>query len=115
MKPLDCLIVGAGPAGLTAAIYLARYRRNVALVDAGESRAALIPATHNYPGFAHGIAGPELLRALKEQAASYGILTTHALVTQLSIEESGFRAWWDGGSLRALRVISATGLLDTAP
>ncbi|MGK2915436.1 MAG: NAD(P)-binding protein [Porticoccaceae bacterium] len=54
---LDCLIVGAGPAGLTAAIYLARYRRRILVVDAGQSRAALIPITHNYPGFPHGVSG----------------------------------------------------------
>jgi thioredoxin reductase (NADPH) len=48
---LDCLIIGGGPAGLTAAIYLARYRRAVVLVDDGRSRAALMPASHNYPGF----------------------------------------------------------------
>jgi thioredoxin reductase (NADPH) len=47
----DCLIIGGGPAGLTAAIYLARYRRAAVLVDDGPSRAALIPASHNYPGF----------------------------------------------------------------
>jgi len=115
MKPIDCLIVGAGPAGLTAAVYLARYRRSVALIDAGESRAALIPETHNYPGFAHGIAGPELLAALKAQAACYGITTTQARVTRLSIEETGFLAAWDGGNLRARRVILATGLVDEAP
>ena len=57
---LDCLIIGGGPAGLTAAIYLARYRRRVTVVDAGKSRAALIPESHNYPGF-QGIAGPALL------------------------------------------------------
>lgn len=48
---LDCLVVGGGPAGLTATIYLARYRRNVLIVDAGNSRALLIPESHNYPGF----------------------------------------------------------------
>src|SRR3546814_18046130 len=50
----DCLIIGAGPAGLTAALYLARYRRRIAVVDAGHSRAPLIPAPHNYPGFPDG-------------------------------------------------------------
>ena len=48
---LDCLIVGGGPAGLTAAIYLARYRRVAVLVDEGASRAALIPASPQLSGF----------------------------------------------------------------
>jgi flavin-dependent dehydrogenase len=48
---VDTLIIGGGPAGLTCAIYLARYRRHVIVVDSMESRAALIPETHNYPGF----------------------------------------------------------------
>lgn len=65
---LDCLIIGGGPAGLTAAVYLARYRRKVMIVDSGESRAALIPESHNYPGFAHGISGRKLLGLLKQQA-----------------------------------------------
>jgi putative NAD(P)-binding protein len=64
---IDCLIVGGGPAGLTAAIYLARYRRDAVLVDEGVSRAKLIPTSHNYPGF-KGIAGPDLLARLREQA-----------------------------------------------
>jgi threonine dehydrogenase-like Zn-dependent dehydrogenase len=58
---MDCLIIGGGPAGLTAAIYLARYRRDVLVIDAGQSRARLIPETHNYPGFAEGVAGSDLL------------------------------------------------------
>jgi thioredoxin reductase (NADPH) len=61
---VDALIVGGGPAGLTCAIYLARYRRKVVVVDGRKSRAALIPETHNYPGFADGIAGPRLLDRL---------------------------------------------------
>lgn len=58
---MESLIIGGGPAGLTAAIYLARYRRKAVVVDSRESRATLIP--DNYPGFPGGIAGPKLLRA----------------------------------------------------
>ncbi|WP_410315583.1 NAD(P)-binding protein, partial [Klebsiella pneumoniae] len=46
-SPLDCLVIGAGPAGLTAAIYLARFRRRFRVIDGGASRAALIPISHN--------------------------------------------------------------------
>jgi thioredoxin reductase (NADPH) len=48
---VDCLIVGAGPAGLTAAVYLARFRRSVLVVDEGHSRATRIPMSHNPPGY----------------------------------------------------------------
>jgi thioredoxin reductase len=48
---VDCLVVGGGPAGLTASMYLARYRQKVAVFDSGESRARLIPKSRNYPGF----------------------------------------------------------------
>ena len=61
MKSLDCLIIGGGPAGLTAAIYFARYRRRIVLFDSGESRASLIPKSHNYPGFPDGVSGAGLL------------------------------------------------------
>ena len=67
----DCLIIGGGPAGLTAATYLARFRRRTLVVDSGNSRAALIPNTHNYPAFS-GISGPNLLEKLRAQASQYG-------------------------------------------
>jgi thioredoxin reductase (NADPH) len=67
-EPYDCVIIGAGPAGLTAAVYLARYRRRIVLFDTGESRASLIPESHNYPGFPGGICGTGLLGALRKQA-----------------------------------------------
>ena len=66
---IDRLVVGGGPAGLATAMYLARYRRNVLLIDSGHSRAELIPQSHNYPGFS-GIAGTELMLRLREQHRS---------------------------------------------
>jgi thioredoxin reductase (NADPH) len=114
MEVLDCLIIGGGPAGLTAAIYLARYRRRVRVVDAGESRAALIPESHNYPGFANGIAGPELLSHLRKQADLYGVERLEGRIEALSLTDA-FRAAWNGSDLVATRVILATGLVDRCP
>jgi thioredoxin reductase (NADPH) len=109
---IDALIVGGGPAGLTAAIYLARYRRKVVVVDFSESRAALIPETHNYPGFADGIAGPKLLEALTQQAKTYGVAIIHDRVASLQKAEAGFLATCSQADLLAKRAILATGLVD---
>lgn len=111
---LDCLIIGGGPAGLTAAIYLARYRRDVLVVDAGESRAALIPESHNYPGF-KGIAGPALLEKLREQVRLYDAGLAKATVTALARDGDVFTADAGGKSLRARTVIIATGIVDKKP
>ena len=106
---LDCLIVGGGPAGLTAAIYLARYRRTALLVDDGGSRAELIPASHNYPGF-KGIAGLDLLSRLRAQALFYG-----ATLEDGRVAEGGFTAEWEGTNISARTILLATGLVDEIP
>src|SRR4029453_7240255 len=85
---MDCLIIGAGPAGLTAAIYLARYRRDIVLVEDGQSRARLIPESHNYPGFT-GISGPDLLAPLRSQAEGYGARMRQLRVETLQREADG--------------------------
>ncbi len=69
---LDCLIIGGGPAGLTAAIYLARFHLDIMVVDAGKSRASWIPCSHNHAGFPDGINGKELLQLMRTQAQKYG-------------------------------------------
>lgn len=112
---VECLIIGGGPAGLTAAIYLARYRRRAVVIDSGESRAALIPETHNYPGFPDGIGGPELLQALAEQAQTYGITIVRDRVATLLKQQDGFVATGSGNETRARRVVLATGLVDNSP
>jgi thioredoxin reductase (NADPH) len=115
-KPnLDCLIVGGGPAGLTAAIYLARFQRRVLVVDDGNSRAALIPESHNYPGFAGGISGPELLASLREQASRYGVQSQQGRVDELRKSGEAFEAAVGGKMLRAPRVLLATGIVDETP
>jgi thioredoxin reductase (NADPH) len=111
----DCLIVGGGPAGLTAAIYLARYRRRVLVVDSGQSRAAWIPKTHNYPGFEDGISGKALLAKLREQAEEHGARFRQAEVTSLKRNGKGFSLRVKGETLRAKRVIMATGIIDETP
>jgi thioredoxin reductase (NADPH) len=112
---LDCLIIGAGPAGLTAAIYLARYRRHIRIVDAGSPRAALIPATHNFPGFPDGVSGERLLERLREQAAVHGVEVTEARVDALERQAGGFIARAGDRSWEASNVILATGLRDQHP
>jgi thioredoxin reductase (NADPH) len=117
---VDCLIIGGGPAGLTAATYLGRFRRKLLLVDGGKSRAAQIPESHNHPGFA-GIAGPALLAAMRRQAARYGARFEHGDVTALERSGDGFLASFErpdglgGGDVRAERILLATGLTDIAP
>jgi thioredoxin reductase (NADPH) len=115
MNTPEVAIVGGGPAGLVAGIYLARLRRSVLVIDASQSRLANIPRTRNYPGFPDGIPGPELLAALREQASRYSIGHVAAHVDTLERSEAGFRLSWQGGSTKARLVLLATGASDIAP
>lgn len=113
---LDCLIIGGGPAGLTAAIYLGRFLRAVRVVDAGKSRASLIPTSHNYPGFPEGINGNELLARLRRQAGHYGAALSQGTVENLKRLPDGiFAAACDGQTLKARTVLLATGAADIEP
>src|SRR3954468_9420678 len=111
----DCLVIGGGPAGLTAALYLARFRRRVILVDSGTSRAASIPTTHNHPGFADGISGEALLLTLRAQAQRYGALLISGTVVSLVGVEDHFEAGSSIGKICASRVLLATGITDKCP
>ena len=113
---LDCLVIGAGPAGLTAATYFARFHRQFLVVDAGHSRARWIPTSHNCPGFPFGVAGPALLDKLREQATTYGAEIVSGEVVSLQREGGGFVATAaSGAAWRASHVLLATGIVDRMP
>ncbi len=114
--PIDCVIIGAGPAGLTAAIYLKRFRRTVQLIDAGNSRAMLIPMSHNYPGFSEGISGNELLMRLRTQAGHYGAEITFARVASIEqLPDDSFVVHYDGQTTHTKTILLATGAIDIEP
>jgi thioredoxin reductase (NADPH) len=114
---LDCLIVGGGPAGLTAAIYLARFHLDILVVDGGKSRAAWIPCTRNHAGYPDGIEGKELLSRMRDQACKYGAKIETEYVTKLERDEKTglFTATWGSGKAIARTVLLATGLANRRP
>ncbi|WP_125256337.1 NAD(P)/FAD-dependent oxidoreductase [Brevundimonas fluminis] len=115
MSDVDVLIVGAGPAGLTSATYLARFRRSVLVADGGKPRACWIPVSHNMPGFPEGITGELMLKRMTAQATEYGAVVEPGRVEALEIDGDGFRADLNGRSVRARAVVLATGVVDRKP
>ena len=111
----DVIVVGAGPAGLTAATYLRRFHRSCLVLHAGDSRAHWIPESNNCPGFPQGVSGVELLRRMKAQAAGFGTRFGEALVDGIELHEEGFVLSAQGRQWRARCVILATGLSDKLP
>jgi thioredoxin reductase (NADPH) len=112
---LDCLIVGGGPAGLTAALYLARFRRRVRIVDSGASRARWIPRSHNLPGFPEGMHGEDLIEALTSQVSAYGVSVEPIFLKDLKPQGEAFAATLPDGSAAFATVLLATGVVETVP
>ena len=114
---LDCLIIGGGPAGLTAAIYLARFHLDIMVVDGGKSRASWIPCTRNHAGYPDGIRGTELLKRMRDQACKYGAKIETEFVTKLerNADTGLFTATWGSGEVTARAVLLATGVSNRRP
>ncbi|WED44243.1 NAD(P)/FAD-dependent oxidoreductase [Legionella cardiaca] len=112
----DCIIIGGGPAGLTAALYLARYRRKILVFDTKDSRALLIPRSHNYPGFPQGISGKNLLKRLYIQVRNYEVPFIHQKVELLQhISKNNFVIITKDKKFYAKTVILCTGIKDIEP
>jgi thioredoxin reductase (NADPH) len=112
---LDCLIIGGGPAGLTAAIYAARFHLSIQVVDAGDSRAGQIPLTRNHAGFPEGISGVALLERMREQAVLYGATLIAGRATDLRRGPEGFLATLPDREVFARTVLLATGVTNRRP
>lgn len=114
-RELDCAVIGVGPAGLAAALYLARYHLKVTVFDDGQSRAATIPFSHNVPGFAEGIRGVDLLSRMRNHALRYGARIAKVSITSLARAGSRFLLSGRGRRSEARAVLMATGVTDRQP
>jgi thioredoxin reductase (NADPH) len=85
----DAIIIGGGPAGLTAGIYLSRARMNTLLIEKAlpGGQAILTEIIENYPGFPLGITGPELMQKMEEQAVGFGLKIEYGEVEEIKIKE----------------------------
>lgn len=118
-KPLlDCIIIGAGPAGLTAAEYLARFHRRVVTlgVEGPTPRLLSIDRTYNLPGYPSGVPGAVLLARLRQQAGEMGAELRPETATCVEGSDGDFLVHLSDDSwLRARKVILAMGVRDRHP
>jgi thioredoxin reductase (NADPH) len=113
----DVIIIGSGPAGLTAAIYTARANLKPLLLEGEPSSSGdqpggqlmLTTEVENYPGFVDGIQGPELMAAFRAQAARFGAELVTAKVTRVDFSSRPFGVWVGEEEYRARSVIISTG------
>ncbi|MEW6547097.1 MAG: thioredoxin-disulfide reductase [Bacillota bacterium] len=107
----DVVILGAGPAGLTAAIYAGRARLDTVVIDRGVpgGQVATTDMVENYPGFPEGVSGVELARLMSEQAERFGVRTEMAEVESLSRDGDLWRVETSEGPYLGRAVIVATG------
>lgn len=113
-KQFDCIVIGAGPGGMTAALYLKRFQRKVLVVHSGPPRAAWIPKTKNLIGYQGGISGPTLLRRLKSQLLEIGVPLREGQAT-VSRRGGVFSVSAGGQTYVAKKVLLATGIRDLQP
>ncbi len=105
------LIIGTGPAGLTAALYASRANLAPLILEGNQPGGQLTITTdvENYPGFPEGILGPELVDKMREQAKRFGAIVKFELATGIDFASRPFRVTTDSATYRAESVIVSTG------
>ena len=105
------IVIGSGPAGLTAALYAARANLKPVLIEGLEAGGQLMMTTavENYPGFADGIMGPDLMAAMREQAQRFGAVIHRGNVTSVELTRPPFQVTTDDETFAGRSVIIATG------
>src|SRR5215211_512321 len=112
--PYDAIIIGGGPAGLTCAIFLARYRRRVLVIDEGRPRNHATTGIHGFLG-QHGIEPGELLERGRAEARETGAEIQKGRATKIERDGDVFNVSTTAGDVRARRVVLAYGVRDTLP
>lgn len=111
----DCIVVGGGPAGLTVALYLARFLRSVTLFDAADGRALMIPKTHNIGPFPGGISGRDLVDRMRSHAEMYGAVLENATVSAVEKRGELFYVTTESKVETARNVVFACGVFNHRP
>ncbi len=111
-KPVSCVIIGAGPAGYTAAIYASRANLSPVLFEGMQPGGQLTTTTEveNFPGYPNGVNGPEMMGHLREQALRFGADIRTKVIAEVDFDTRPFRLTTDSGEVvEAETVIVATG------
>jgi len=112
----DAMVVGAGPAGLSAALQLARFNRRVVVFDSGQGRSSGHQVNHNYLGFPGGLKAQELRELGRKQVREYPVAFVDEPVVKAEREGKNFRlASKGGGTYEGRTVVLATGVADNFP
>ena len=111
MSTRNVVIVGSGPAGLTAALYTARANLHPLLIEGLEAGGQLMltTAVENFPGFQDGIMGPDLMAAMRNQAERFGAETIRGNVTSVDLSRRPFVIATDDGPVETRALVVATG------